>query len=179
MNLPIVISSEEQAVILKKEYDNKLKEFQLPEPFSIGKEERIDNMMLWPRVNLGNVFQYILSTRDFDSNYIGKYKDQKAYSYFDSGFVGQIFIHEPGERGNIQLVYCDVSSTMSVHKTNELWIALKDSTIITGWCSCMAGSSACCNHVIATLYKMEYATTHGYTLQVWVSAGIFNVSRFN
>ena len=57
-----------------------------------------------PRVNLGNVFQYILSTRDFDSDYIGKFNDQKAYNYFDSGFVGQIFIHEPGTRGNIKPV---------------------------------------------------------------------------
>ena len=30
-----------------------------------------------------------LSTRDFDTEYVGKYKDQKAYAYFDSGFVGE------------------------------------------------------------------------------------------
>ena len=28
----------------------------------------------------------------FDKEYIGKYKDQKAYSYFDSGFVGEILL---------------------------------------------------------------------------------------
>ena len=27
---------------------------------------------------------------EFDKEYIGKYKDQKPYSYFDSGFVGEI-----------------------------------------------------------------------------------------
>ena len=66
MTLPIVMSSEEQASVLK-DCDNKLEEFRLV------KEEMIDNIMLWPKVNLGNIFQYILSTRDFDSDYIGKY----------------------------------------------------------------------------------------------------------
>ena len=102
--------------------------------------------MLWPKINLGNIFQYILSTRDFDSDNIGKYEDQKAYSYFDSGFVGEIFIHEPQTTGNVKLVYCDVRASMSIHETKDLWIAIKDDTIITSWCSCMAGSSSCCNH---------------------------------
>ena len=26
--------------------------------------------------------------KEFDKEYMGKFKDQKAYSYFDSGFVG-------------------------------------------------------------------------------------------
>ena len=84
------------------------------------------------------------------------------YAYFDSGFVGEIFIHKPGTTRNVKLVYCDVRASMSIHETKELWIAIKDDTVITSWCSCMASSSACCNHVIATLYKIEYATTHGY-----------------
>ena len=35
-------------------------------------------------------FSYILKKGDFDADYIGKYKDQKVFSYFDSGFVGKI-----------------------------------------------------------------------------------------
>ena len=30
--------------------------------------------------------------KEFDKEYIGKYKDEKAYSYFDSGFVGEILV---------------------------------------------------------------------------------------
>ena len=45
-------------------------------------------MIVWLKVNLGNIFEYILRMKAFDKEYIGKYKDQKAYSYFDSGFVG-------------------------------------------------------------------------------------------
>ena len=89
-------------------------------------------------------------------------KIRRRTAYFDSGFVGEIFIHEAGTTRDVKLVYCDVRASMSIHETRELWIAIKDDTVITSWCSCMAGSSACCNHVIATLYKIEYATTHGY-----------------
>ena len=46
VNLSMVMSSEEQASILKKDYDNKLKEFGLPDPLIIGEAERIDNIML-------------------------------------------------------------------------------------------------------------------------------------
>ena len=34
--------------------------------------------------------------------------------------------------------------------------------VLTAWCSCMAGSGQCCNHVIATLYKVEYANSHDF-----------------
>ena len=42
---------------------------------------------------MGSVFAYILKQKDFNVDYIGKYKDKKAYSYFDSGYVGPIFIY--------------------------------------------------------------------------------------
>ena len=49
-------------------------------------------MTVWPKVNLGNIFEYILRMKEFDKEYMGKYKDQKAYSYFDCGFVGEILV---------------------------------------------------------------------------------------
>eukprot|EP00795_Rhopilema_esculentum_P011011 gene11011-19856_t len=157
MNLPFIMSIEKQTSALKKDYENKSKELGLPDRFCIGKEKRIDN--IWPKVNLGNIFQYILRTRNFDSDYMRKYKDHKAYSYFNSGFVGEILIYEPS--ANIKFLYSDIRAAMAVHESKELWIGIKDDTIVTTWCSCMAGSSACCNHVIATLYKVEYAINHG------------------
>ena len=31
------------------------------------------------------------------------------------------------------------------------------SEILTTWCTCVAGSSLCCNHIIALMYKLNYA----------------------
>ena len=38
--------------------------------------------------------------REFNNEYIGKYKDQKAYSYFHSNFVGEVLIY----KGNDYLI---------------------------------------------------------------------------
>ena len=35
--------------------------------------------------------------------------------------------------------------------------------ICTAWCSCIAGTGECCNHVITTLYKLEYAVSNLFT----------------
>ena len=43
-------------------------------------------MTTWPALDLGKVFSFILSKKEFDSDYVGKYKLCKAYSYFVSGF---------------------------------------------------------------------------------------------
>ena len=34
--------------------------------------------------------------------------------------------------------------------------------IITAWCFSMTGASRCCNHVIAVLYKVEYANANNF-----------------
>ena len=117
---------------------------------------------------MGNIFAFILHKRDFNTDYIGKYKDQKAYSYFDSGFVVPVFIYEPKskQRGNIMFLYSEARASQAVHEHKQLWIVVKKidengSNILSAWCSCMAGSFETCNHVIAILYKIEYAHTKG------------------
>ena len=43
---------------------------------------------------MGRIFAFILHREDYNTDYIGKYKDQKTFSYFDSEFVGQAFLYE-------------------------------------------------------------------------------------
>ena len=51
-------------------------------------------------ITIGNIFAFILHKKDFNTDYIGKYKDQKVYSYFDSGFAGQyLFMKQSQNRG--------------------------------------------------------------------------------
>ena len=93
MDIPIIQSTEEQAQMLNEEYRKKLKDYNLSDPCKILIREKIDDVKLWPLVNLGNIFKYILSMRKFNNEYIGKYKDQIAYSYFGSNFVGKVLIY--------------------------------------------------------------------------------------
>ena len=90
MDLPIILSSADLTKNLKEEYSKRLREFDILDPKNIEKELQVDDLTAQPKVNLGNIFEYILRMKEFDKEYIGKYKDQKAYSYFDSGFVREI-----------------------------------------------------------------------------------------
>ena len=60
----------------------------LVDPMSTEKNIR------WPVISLGNIFAYILGKKMCDKKYIGCYKDQKTYSYWESGFVGPIYIYK-------------------------------------------------------------------------------------
>ena len=161
LRLDIIESTESQKLKLQAQYDNKLSELEIPDPKLIAKSKRIDDLTKWPYITLGNIFSYILKKRDFDADYIGKYKDQKAFSCFNSGFVGQIYVYELSSKKDIIFAYCDVRASQSIHENKDLWIVFrkksKTSTdFLTAWCSCMAGAYEARNHVVATLYKIEY-----------------------
>ena len=52
---------------------------------------------------------------------------------------------------------------MAIHDDKELSIVVKPTgKIVTAWFSCMAGASRCCNHIIATLHKVEYANSNSF-----------------
>ena len=81
LGLGIIESSESQQRQLKKNYELKLKDLKIPDPSMIETEKRIDDITKWPVITLGNIFSYILQKKEFNTDYIGKYKDQKAYSF--------------------------------------------------------------------------------------------------
>ena len=109
-----------------------------------------------------------MKNREFNSDYIEKYKDQKAYSYFDSGFVGQILCYNyVQDARNVAILYANVRASMNIHMEKKLWVAVDvnglNPKILSADCSCMAGASECCNHVIVVLYKIQYANAKGFT----------------
>ena len=135
-----------------------LKTNNITDPALVPDEEKSNNVTKWPSLNLGNVFAYILDKKMCEKEYIGRYKDQKAYSYWDSNFVGEIKTHESLNR--TIFLYCNVTASQTMSDVKNLWIAVKKNDkgneILTAWRSCMAGAYECCNHVIACLYKFDY-----------------------
>ena len=91
-----------------------------------------------------------MKNRDFnDTDYIGKYKDQKTYSYFDNGFVGPVLWYEykdykPTSR-NIVLFFANVRASFNINTEKSLWIAIgkqvtENFEILSADCTCMAGA---------------------------------------
>ena len=65
-------------------------------------------------IDTGVIFAYILKVKDCDLECVGGYKDQKAYSCFDSGFVDTMFIYNPSTCRNTIFLYSKVQSSLTV-----------------------------------------------------------------
>ena len=78
MDLPMILSSADLTKNLEEEYSKRLREFNTLDQKNIEKELRVDDLTVWPKVNLRNIFEYILRMKEFYKEYIGKFKDQKA-----------------------------------------------------------------------------------------------------
>ena len=119
------MSSADLTKNLEEEYSKHLRELNILDPKIIEKELKVDDLTVWPNVNLGNIFEYILRMKEFDKEYIGKYKD------FDSGFVGEILVSKINEGTKISLFH-SVQGSMSIHNKKEVWVvANPDGMIIT------------------------------------------------
>ena len=119
LNIPIIATSEEQQCTLKVQYEKLLNDNGITDPRAIPEDEKVDDITKLPSVTLGCIFSFILKVKDFDREYIGKYKDQKAYSYFDSGFVGAILINFPDIKPHHVLIFCNVTASQSINEQNN------------------------------------------------------------
>ena len=97
-----------------------------------------------------------------DVDYIGKYKDQKAYSYWMSGFVDIVYVAKCPSDGKFTFLKGNICPSQKLNDDlHKVWVCVEgtgsDCRIVTFWCSCTAGTAEACNHVIALLYKVNYA----------------------
>ena len=79
----------------------------------------------------------------------------KAFSYFNRGFVGQIYVYELSSKKDIVFAYCDVLlkvflKTMAYGLYLEKSQKKNNTDILSAWCSCMAGAYKACNHIVGT-----------------------------
>ena len=167
LNVPIKFPQETISMELNKEYKRRLTTHNAPDPKEISADQWIDDVSSWPDLDEGRLFSFILKHKAVDSDYIGKYKDQKAYSFYESGFVGALLTYTvPGTKK--LFVKGDITPSTKVRDDpHKAWILCDipkkgECEILTTWCTCVAGSSLCCNHIIALMYKLNYAYKKGY-----------------
>ena len=162
-NVPIIVSDDEFKVRLETEYQSRMKGLSC-DPRSLLADSWVNDVGSWPELDLGKVFSFILSHKEHDSEYVGKYKLCKAYSYFASGFVGTVYSYN--DTYNICVLSTKVTPSQKVRDVpRDVWAAIDraKNEVMSAWCSCTAGFSQSCNHVMALLYKVEHAVAQGYT----------------
>ena len=161
-NVGVVVNDEELRSRFAIEYNHRIKG--LPsDPRSIADWK--NDLTTWPAIDLRKIFSFILSKKEFDSEYVGKYKMCKAYSYFASGFVGTVYSHNFDAECTC-ILKCSVTPSQRVRdEPQEVWVAIdsRQGDVLSAWCSCTAGFSQSCNHVMALLYKVEHAVSMGFT----------------
>lgn len=164
LNVPIKFTQEKISEDLKKEYQRRLLKFDAQDPNTISADKWEENVQTWPNLDEAKVFSFILKNKTVETEYIGRYKDEKAYSYYESGFVGCLYSYRfPYQRNKI-FIKGDVTPSTKIHdQPHKCWILFDNNSILTTWCTCVAGSSLCCNHILAVLYKINFAYKKGYS----------------
>ena len=108
MKMDIILSSAEQAARLDQDYTKLLSDNKLTtDPRDVLEGEKSNDITKWVDMTSGKIFEYILRIKDFDHDYIGRYKDEKAYLYFEGGLVGEILIYQCPDM-DTPYVYCSV-----------------------------------------------------------------------
>ena len=116
----------------------------------------------FPATHVGQIFNYTLKAKAFEAEYIGQFKVNIAYTFFKSGMVGKTYV--------CSIKKCKIIKTLVTpsqrinDKKHSLWVSFNEaSDIVTSFCTCTAGFSSCCKHVVAAVYKVEYANEKGLT----------------
>ena len=147
---------------LKNDYRELFMKHNLDDPLSSNNFRFSTDIKCFPATHVGQIFNYILKGKAFEAEYIGQYKVKKAYSFFKSGMVGKIYVCNI-ENGKIIKTLVTPSQRIN-DKKHSLWILFNEaSDIVISFYTCTAGFSSCCNHVVAALYKIEYANEKGLT----------------
>ncbi|GFS22042.1 YqaJ viral recombinase domain [Elysia marginata] len=155
---PIKVSTEDFKKQLKLDYKNTLSQHNIPDPWSLPSDVWSDNVYRWPLVDMGKIFMSLLSTKEYNTDYLGKYKTEKAYSYFTSNFVGTVWAQVLNDTERC-FPTREVTPSQNVRADpHKLWVLLNNTgEVLTSVSSCTAGLCHTCNHMIAVLYKVEYA----------------------
>ena len=159
--VPLKETEKERQSKLREEYEHRLKKINTIDPRSIEEGKWSADVKEWPNMDLGKIFSYIIANKEHELEYVGRYKTKKAYSYYSSGFVDIVKTYK---NEDIKLIKSRVTPSQSVrNEPHDVWIGISvEGDIICGWCNCIAGMAQTCNHIIAVLYKLEYASTNGY-----------------
>ena len=168
-NVTTVKTAVEVVEDLKKEYEKKLRvdDSCIPDPFKIqnGWLEEDGGIAFWPMLSYSDIFNYLMFfPTQLGSTDLSDYKNLKAYSYSKSGWLQPLYFQKlSGSKYCIFKANCRQSQRIN-EINHKLWIIMeKSGKIRSCHCTCMAGMSQSCNHVAASMYRIEAAVRNRLT----------------
>lgn len=109
--------------------------------FWVGEKEGISQ---WPPCMYGDLAEYLVdrSERELRSWLMTDYKQGKAFSYFDSRLLKEVFFHKISEHSPYCFLKAECTPSMNVsQQPHTVWVCIMKKTgkIVSGYCSCFAG----------------------------------------
>ena len=152
MKAPAVISQQEREKILAKSYRDLLTtpKGNLPDPLTeldcwLNESEGLKK---WPHTRIEDLSVFLkkmgtdTDTANMTDRLLSDYKDQKAYSYFSSRWLLEIFYHpiSEGEEFCFLKTKCKPSQNIN-DDPHDVWICIEKFTgeIQSAYCTCFAG----------------------------------------
>ena len=115
----------------------------LPDPYSIKQDEWTDDVKLWPNVEYGDIYTYLIDTKGaYTKDSLKAYKSLEAFNYFHSGHVRTVYFYQTISSSLYAILMAKVNpSQRAPVNSHEAWVVIKkeDGTVVVGHCSCMAG----------------------------------------
>ena len=125
----------------------------LPDPIAELKHGWIgeqNGLSQWPPCMYFDIAQYLMSQEDLidgaeetlKRQLMTDYKEGKAYSYFDSKWLGEIFYHPINEQNKYCFLKAQCTPSQKVHNPpHTAWVCLekRSGTIQKAYCTCFAG----------------------------------------
>ena len=119
----------------------------LPDPMSdllTGWVGEGPGMSMWPPTMYGDIAEYLVdsSERDLRTRLLTDYKEGKAFSYFDSKWLKEVYYHPVSDSSEYCFLKAKCCPSMNVsHDPHDVWVCIHKKTgkINSGYCSCFAG----------------------------------------
>ena len=148
-SVPLKASAKEETRQKAEQYRKRLtvEGVVLPDPLSDLNNDWVGEgkgMSLWPPCMYCDLAEYLVdnSERDLRTRLLTDYKEGKAFSYFDSKWLKEVFYHNISSDSAYCFLKAECTPSMNIHHhPHQAWVCIKKNTgkIISGYCTCFAG----------------------------------------
>ena len=170
-NIMPIKTAEEVENEISQEYQNKLKlnDIEIPDPFKLEENwlAEEEGLIHWPTVLYPDIYNYLMfNPAELASTDLNDYKSCKANSYYKCGWLQQLYYNEIGEDSQYCILKSECRKSEKINDPfHKLWVIFnkKSAKVMCAHCTCMAGLSQTCNHIAASLFRIEAAVRNGLT----------------
>ena len=116
---------------------------------------------MWPKLTYEDIVDYLILSKAYDGKTMKAFRAMYGYNYVQNGWMGDIFCLKANEKNFLKATVSP--SQPGVGRTDyNTWVAISNEcTVITGYCTCPAGTGRSCSHISALLYAVTLAWSSG------------------